>query len=331
MALIACSAVLANAQEKKKFYIGALGDSLSTGFDAASSLRPEWQGGDKHREYSWIEGKSTDFGFKSHLQRLQEEFPGAEFRVENAATFGRQSKDLVDQINRLREKSKTRGAKYDLITIEIGGNDLCRTEDHFDRMIQVYETNLREAVQLIVNGKDKVHEPLLSPRGKVLILEIPDVYHIWHMYYDLKANPNSVPHLYSWAHGCGTKWTFANVVSRKICQPLFGHDPTDVELPKGYEDIYSQTFQLGRRAHAVKRAFEFRKRWSAISDKIIAITKEFPAHIVYHPSQFPNNKSGWEFTWEDISPIDCFHPSIEGQGKISQRAWEPKMFEDWKK
>ena len=29
-----------------------------------------------------------------------------------------------------------------------------------------------------------------------------------------------------------------------------------------------------------------------------------------------------QFEWQDISRIDCFHPSVAGQGKLSQKLWE---------
>lgn len=293
-------------------YIGVLGDSLSTGFNAVSSENPQYRPGDQPA-YNWVTGNGQEYQFKSIAQRLQALFPNKTIKFENAATISKESKDLMRQIRRLRVKATSRKMLYDLITIGIGGNDLCHYEDPFEGVFERYEQSLREAIGAIVEGDGRI----LTPNGKVLILEVPNLYNIWRMFFDFKTKSTALPEKYSWVRTCASKWSLGQIGSFKICSPLFGRDPKDFDNRERYPEM-------------IARAEKFFARWKKINELIHKVAEEFPLHVVYHPPRYPESDVNWDFGWEHVSPIDCFHPSIQGQSLIAERAWIPSMFDDWK-
>ena len=61
----------------------------------------------------------------------------------------------------------------------------------------------------------------------------------------------------------------------------------------------------------------FVTRWQAINDVIDQVAKEFPANVLHDPGL-----AHTQFTWDDVSPMDCFHPSVAGQNLLAEKSWE---------
>lgn len=57
-------------------------------------------------------------------------------------------------------------------------------------------------------------------------------------------------------------------------------------------------------------------RWQAMNDEISNIARDNHTNII-----FTEEISNYQFTDEDISRWDCFHPSAKGQNKISETLW----------
>jgi lysophospholipase L1-like esterase len=102
-----------------------------------------------------------------------------------------------------------------------------------------------------------------------------------------------IPDIYNlWAvasshDGCYGRWQLFN-----ICQPLLGRDRTDAERAA------------------------FRTRWELANAAITRVAEAHSDHVLHDPEL-----AHTAFTWEHISPLDCFHPNVLGQNLLSERAW----------
>ena len=92
--------------------------------------------------------------------------------------------------------------------------------------------------------------------------------------------------------GCQATWNIA-----KICSPLLGRDRTDAERSL------------------------FGERLNQMNHSLSEMAMNFSEHV-----RFDWATSEFEFPWEYISRIDCFHPSVPGQNKISEITFDP----NWK-
>lgn len=88
-------------------------------------------------------------------------------------------------------------------------------------------------------------------------------------------------------HGCQVKW---NVTG--FCSPLLGGERTPQE----------------RQA--------FLTRLDALNDTLAHIATSYP-QVKYH-----GEVAQIQFEWEHVSRIDCFHPSVQGQGFLSEALWD---------
>lgn len=91
------------------------------------------------------------------------------------------------------------------------------------------------------------------------------------------------------AHGCQERWD-----SLGLCRPLFDRDKTPAERS-----------QFGDRLQEMNRIID-------------DIASQYPANISFKPEL-----ANYEFPWEFLSPIDCFHPSILGHNKIAELTFDP--------
>ena len=228
--------------------VGAIGDSLSAGFNAKHI-------GD-NRELSWCTGESPLVN--SHLQRL-EAFFGKRFRGVNEAIAGSVAADLEHQTSRLLPNHPL------YMTLNIGANDVCTWEPHgYEPKLAKFEDDVRAAVTRLVTAE---------PGVTITMAPIPNVY-------NLREVAHAVP-------GCQVKWDILG-----MCNPLLG----------------SQRTQADREA--------FRVRWQQTNDALARVAASFPQQV-----KFNENAIDTPFTWDDVSPIDCFHPSILGQNLLAEKTW----------
>jgi len=101
-----------------------------------------------------------------------------------------------------------------------------------------------------------------------------------------------IPNLYNlWEVGnsksCQFMWDIA-----QICSPLLHSSRTEDER------------------------LAFSERTFKANNRLNEIANEYPNNVRYDPTL-----EDYEFEWEDVSPKDCFHPSIKGQNLISELTW----------
>ena len=89
-------------------------------------------------------------------------------------------------------------------------------------------------------------------------------------------------------HGCQAIW---NITS--FCNALLGSERTPAERQSFLNRLADLNFQVATIAASYRNNVRFE---AALGDV--------------------------QFEWQDISRIDCFHPSVSGQGKLSQKLWE---------
>ena len=61
----------------------------------------------------------------------------------------------------------------------------------------------------------------------------------------------------------------------------------------------------------------FVRKWEAINATITEIARDHVANVQYDPEL-----SHIDFQWEDLSPTDCFHPSVRGQNLLAEKTWQ---------
>jgi lysophospholipase L1-like esterase len=135
--------------------MAALGDSISTGFNACgwyvSCTSRSWSAGD-HRQVS------------SHYLRLSKLSGTLQRNNLNFAAPGATSADLLGQVR------KAVAAKADYVTILIGAQDACVSTEQAMTPVQTYRRRLDAALAELRAG---------MPRARVLFASIPDLRRLW--------------------------------------------------------------------------------------------------------------------------------------------------------
>jgi len=144
------------ARTGKPTTMAALGDSItqSTGTGELSKENPK---------NSW----STGWEVNSVRNRLGITTANAQ----NLSANGARMSDADTQVNTGRDGSALK-ATTQYVTIEMGGNDLCRDSVADMTSVASYQTQLREALAAI---KAK------APQALVFVMSVPDIYNLWYI------------------------------------------------------------------------------------------------------------------------------------------------------
>ena len=142
--------------------MAALGDSISTGFNACG-----WYVSCASR--SWSAGDNRDV--TSHYLRLSRLSGTLQKHNLNFAVPGSTSADLLGQVR------KAVSAKADYVTMLVGAQDACVRTEQAMTSVQVYRRRLDAALAELRAG---------MPAARVLIASIPDLRRLWQVG---RANP----------------------------------------------------------------------------------------------------------------------------------------------
>lgn len=148
-------AVAAPARQPVPEVMAALGDSISTGFNACG-----WFVSCTSR--SWSAGDHADV--RSHYLRLSKLSAPLQENNHNFAEPGATSADLLDQVR------KAVDAKADYVTILIGAQDACVRTEAAMTPVQTYRQRFDAALAELRSG---------VPQARVLVAGIPDVRRLW--------------------------------------------------------------------------------------------------------------------------------------------------------
>jgi lysophospholipase L1-like esterase len=142
-----------SARAADTYTMGAIGDSISAGFDAQRL-------GD-NRELSWSTGDSA--AIDSHLKRLGAKL-GRPVSAFNEAVTGSVVADLDAQVTRILQHDP------DYVTVDIGANDLCNWTADYETALAAYEQTLRAALNRIIQAR---------PDVKIMLAPVPDVHNLY--------------------------------------------------------------------------------------------------------------------------------------------------------
>jgi lysophospholipase L1-like esterase len=245
---LALSSLVASNAIAEPIVMGALGDSITAGFNAQRL-------GD-NRELSWATG--TAGGIESHLKRLaalkQTEVVGY-----NQAIVGSVAANLPRQVTRLLPKNP------DYVTLAVGANDVCGWPSDYDAALEAYKTEVTTAIDRLIAAR---------PDVKIMLAPVPDMYNLWMIARDKPS--------------CQARWDMLG-----ICSELLGSTASD----------------QSRAAFVLK--------WEAINTAISQIARDYQANVLHDP-----DLARLPFGWSDLSPMDCFHPSVQGQNLLAEKTWQ---------
>lgn len=135
--------------------MAALGDSISAGFNSCgwylTCVSRSWATGD-HREVG------------SHYRRLRDLDPVIAGHNVNLAVPGSTSADLAGQV------TQAIGSRADYVTLLIGAQDTCMSEERLMTPVAVYESRIAQALGLLRAAR---------PQARVFVASIPDLKRLW--------------------------------------------------------------------------------------------------------------------------------------------------------
>lgn len=285
--------------------IAVLGDSISTATGAHGPL------GAERPQHSWSTG--TTASVNSNYLRLRELNPAINGRNHNLAANGQRMVHMAQQAARLP-------ADTEYVQVQLGGNDLCRPTVGEMTPVETYRAQF-------VAGLEAITEQ--APDALIGVTSIPDIYNLWYIRYA----PASVNGQQSNQASQARSYVNLSIIPcLSLLENPASTDPADE----------------ARRQEVRARNLAFNEVLAEECAKVLRC--RFDGHATFN---FSSNRAEppfgpilprdqWQFTDLDISrnasglggalcPLtgllgnDCgdhFHPSLQGQQKLSEVAWE---------
>ena len=147
--------------------MAVMGDSISRGFDASASF------GECVAE-NWSTG--TDPAVDSQYSRILAANPAIAGHAFNDAVSGATESNLAGQA------ANAVSQNVDYITIEMGGNDACKSTEAAMTPVATYQSQFQQAMTTITNG---------LPNARVFVASVPDVKQLWVVGHDDPAALNA--------------------------------------------------------------------------------------------------------------------------------------------
>ena len=235
--------------------MASLGDSITRAFNTGALPFT-----DEERN-SWATGTNEFVG--SHYLRILGQEQSVLGRNDNEARSGARVDDLLTQVRAANEDAVS------YVTILIGANDVCTSGVDSMTSVNAFRDAFGEAMRALSAG---------SPRTRIFVASIPDVYRLWALLKD------SV-----WAR---LAWRVLHV-----CPSLLD-DPGSTDA----DDM--------RRRRAVRR------RTRELNEQLEEVCARYLHCRFDDGAVFAD-----PFTPADVSSRDFFHPSIEGQERLSRVTW----------
>ena len=248
--VLASTQLMAQTIPQSVFRVGAIGDSISAGFNSLSL-------GDR-KDLSWSTGLRDDLQVKSHAFFLSNLYE-TEVITKNVAVAGARSNQIDSQLKSMLSFNP------DYVTILIGANDACSWNgSEAEQRLVGFERDVGNAIEELVQK---------NPNIKLLLAAVPDLKRLR----DLGIK-----------NGCQRKWDLYG-----ICRQYLGRNSTIAGRNQVVENL------------------------NQINEVLRMVSTKWPDHVA-----FSQATSEFEFEFSDVSTIDCFHPSIAGQNKISEVSFQ---------
>lgn len=189
------------ANDSATFSMGAIGDSISTGFNSYHIL--------SERDGNWSTGSGKYPDFESHKMKLEKLLKRPVSAV-NVAIPGTTSNSLKFQVKKLLR----RAPKLDYVTFLIGANDACRWDNDYQEDLEKYEENVSLAMNKLTTA---------NPKVKILLVPIPDMNRL----YELGKDKNKCQRVWKLIPLCDP------LFKKKLTdneRDLFSHKVKDINL-----------------------------------------------------------------------------------------------------
>lgn len=299
--------------------VAVVGDSISQGTGSNGPGSPGGSIGSPRPAASWATGDHP--GLDSYAQRL-EQVRGGPVTTVNLSANGATIRDhLVDQVRAVPDGT-------DLVLIQMGGNDLCRSSEADMTPVDVARSEVRAALAWLREHR---------PDTLVTVSSIPDIYSLWYV--------RGAPHV-------GEQFPFVGFVvsgregpraprstvennnkrTARILWDTLGVIPCRTMLfrpniPRNAGPTPDPTNT------AEQRRLRVRDHNIALNDVLAEecaamLRCTFDDHAVFElvanrgtDGVLLADKDEWTFVDADISTQDHFHPSFAGQRKLAEAAW----------
>ncbi len=253
--------------------VAAIGDSIT---QASGAARPgegwfDVLPGGTEPERSWATG--TAVGLDSILQRL-DGLGGGPVEGVNLARNGARMTDAPAQVERTP-------ANAELVTVLLGGNDLCRPDLASMTAPELFEQRFRETLTRLAEQR---------PAALVQVSSIPDIYRLWEV---LRDDPVAV-----------AVWNGTSLFPPLVpCQSLLANATSDAPADQQRREAV--------RAHGLE-----------LNRRLGRVCSQVPRCRVDGGALWSHTNDPTRFGPDDISHIDHFHPSFQGQRELARVAWD---------
>lgn len=160
------------APRRARFVIGALGDSMSTGFNSFLPLN--------NKRHSWSTGDSWIRLVNSHYYRLKDALRGVQVVAYNYAVAGSRSRDLP------RKAAELAALQPDYVTITMGANDACHEAPQTLANPERFTSAYRTALATLVAARPDVRIVIVPVVDLRQVYEFVNVEHSCHPLIDLR-------------------------------------------------------------------------------------------------------------------------------------------------
>lgn len=297
-----------------------IGDSISQGTGADGPGAPDGGIGAPRPAASWATGDHR--GLESYADRLDRLSGTAVRRINLSANGASMRDDFYAQITSVP-------ADADLVLIQMGGNDLCRSSESDITPAEVYEREFTRGLDWLVEHR---------PDTLIVVGSVPDVYSLWYVRGAPHVGESRSPLGLIVGGGAGPRpartaaetdnmrwarllWNTLGVVP---CASVLDaanrptnsgptpdpNDPAEARRlrVRAINEAYNEI--LERRCAVVLRC---RFDGGAVFD--LTANRDRDGVLLGDPTR-------WTFTDADISTQDHFHPSLRGQAKLAEVIWE---------
>ncbi len=288
--------------------IAVVGDSISagTGTEGLNIFNPT----QTHPQNSWSTGTNNN----SLYVRLQAINPAINGNTQNVSDNGKQMTDADEQVNSLNTGT-------DLVTIQMGGNDLCKDSVAQMTSVATYRNQFVQFLQAVRNR---------MPNSLILVASVPDIFNLWYV----RGAPGSVNGQES--SRAGTARTFwDNIFGGFVpCRSLITN-PTSTAASDVLRrnEVRKRNIEYNHVleeecAKALRCRFDDWRTFDLSSNR--DVTTEANRQRYNRSTNIADwgNYQGivppaqWGFVDDDVSTADHFHPSNSGHRKLAQGAWE---------
>lgn len=278
--------------------IAVIGDSISAGTGTSgipASTQPQ---------NSWSTGTNNN----SLYQRILAINPAISGRNQNVAANGNDMTDALAMANQVNLNT-------DLITIQLGGNDLCKGNVSQMTPVEQYRSEFLAALSAIKSR---------NPNALIQVQSVPDIFNLWYV----RGAPASVNGQES--ASAGTARTFWNL-GLIPCESLVA-SPTSTDLTNT-----ARRNQVRSRNIALNYVLQeecgavLRCRFDDFATFDFSSNRVDPGNLLgvnrsIDPTPWGNYEgyvppAQWQFEDGDVSTIDHFHPSNSGHRKLAEAAW----------